>query len=143
MKRILLTIGLALALVAGALHYTPSVGLKPAGWETQPLDAQASFTSTTLSAAVTTPVTTPGGSSPPTNMVTLASGTGVTKTTLLYADRELMGVLDISQSPTFKVARAISGTLISAHASGATVKVGQPQYFGNTEKPIGGACTAT
>ena len=142
MKRILLTIGLVAALAAG-FHYAPASGLKPAGIETQALDAQASFTSTTLSSAVTTPITTLGGSTPPTNMVTLASGTGVTKTTMLYVDRELMGVLDISNSPTFKVARAISGTLISAHASGATVKVGLPQYFGNAEKPIGGACTLT
>ena len=143
MKKTLLTIGLVLAFVAGAMHYAPPSGLKPATWETPALDAQASFTSTTLSAAVTTPVTTPGGSTPPSNLVTLASGTGVTRTTLLYVDRELMQVLSIANSPTFQVARAVSGTLISAHASGATVKVGQPQYFGNAEKPVGGACTAT
>ena len=144
MKRTLATIGvLTLAIVVGLLRYAPAVGLKPAGWETQGLSGQAAFTSTTLSAAVTTPITTPGGSTPPTQFVTLASGTGVTKTTMLYVDRELMGVLDITNSPTFKVARAINGTLISAHASGATVKVGLPQYFGNTEKPVGGACTAT
>lgn len=143
MKRILLTIGVVLALAAGAFHYVPAVGLKPAGYETQALDAQAAFTSTTLSSAVTTPITSPGGNTPPTNMVTLASGTGVTKTTLLYVDRELMSVLDISATPTFKVQRAVSGTLISAHASGAAVKIGLPQYFGNTDKPVGATCTST
>lgn len=126
MKRTLLT--LAAALLALSVGYAPAV------------DAQASFTATTLANAITTPIASPGQSIP-TNTVTLTSGTGVTTQSVLYVDRELMRVTDISRSPTFTVTRAISGTIISAHAALAPVKVGLPQWFGSADKA--GACTAT
>jgi len=105
-----------------------------------PTGAQASFTTTTLAAAITTPITNPG-SSIPAQSILLASGTGVTTTTLIYVDRELMQVTNISASPRFAVIRGYNGTLISSHANGAPVKIGLPQYFGNVDKS--GSCTAT
>lgn len=105
-----------------------------------PVLAQNSFTSTTLSAAVTTPVSNPGTSIPAAS-VTLASGTGVTTSTLLYVDRELMQVTSIANSPRFAVVRGVYGSIVAAHASGAPVRIGLPQWFGNADKS--GTCTAS
>lgn len=140
MKKTLLTIALALAFVGGALHYRPSEGLRPAGFGTQVGEAQASFTATTLAAAITTPISNPGSSIPATTL-TLASGAGVTTSTLLYVDRELMQVTSIANSPRFSVVRGVYGSIMAAHASGAPVRIGLPNYFGNADKS--GACTAT
>lgn len=104
-----------------------------------PLQAQNSFTSTTLNGAITTPITNPG-SSIPTTSILLAAGTGVTTQTLLYVDRELMQVTSIANSPRFAVIRGVQGTIVSSHATGATVRIGQPQWFGSSDKS--GSCTA-
>lgn len=139
MKKTLFVIALSLAIVAG-VHYAPPSGLEPGGWETPSVDAQASFTTTTLNGAITTPITNPG-SSIPTQSVVLTSGTGVTTSTLLYVDRELMQVTSIANSPRFAVIRGVFGTIVSSHATLAPVRIGLPQYFGSTDKS--GSCTAT
>lgn len=105
-----------------------------------PAAAQNAFTSTTLNGAITTPVSNPG-SSIPTTQVTLTSGTGVTTSTYLYVDRELMQVTSIANSPRFTVIRGVQGTIISSHATLATVRIGLPQWFGSA--PKAGSCTAS
>src|SRR5882672_5587849 len=95
--------------------------------------AQQAFTATTLNGAITTPISNPG-SSIPTQTVVLTSGTGVTTSTLLYVDRELMQVTSIANSPRFTVIRGVFGTIISSHATLAPVKIGPPQFFGSSDK---------
>lgn len=97
--------------------------------------AQYAWTTTTLNGAITTPTA---------NTITLTSGTGVTTTTLLYVDRELMRVTDISASPTFKVTRTVYASLGGTHATLATVTIIPANYFGAigiTDRA--GSCTAT
>lgn len=102
--------------------------------------AQNAFTSTTLNGAITTPITNPG-TSIPIQTVTLTSGTGVTTSTLLYVDRELMRVTSIANSPRFTVVRGVNGSIMSSHATLAVVRIGQPQWFGSSDKA--GSCTAS
>ena len=142
LRSLTLTVALVAAFIAGVLHYVPPIGIAPGGWGTPAVEAQQSFTSTTLASAVTTPITNPG-SSIPTQSVLLTSGAGVTTSTLLYVDRELMQVTSIANTPRFSVIRGVFGSIVSQHASGATVLIGSPQWFGNADKAVGGACTAT
>jgi hypothetical protein len=83
-----------------------------------PLSAQATMTSTTLSAAITNTQ----------QIFTVASATGISTTapgTRLYTDKEEMLVTAISGT-SVTVQRGVDGTGTSAHASGSTVYVGPP-----------------
>jgi hypothetical protein len=101
------------------------------------LSAQTStLTSTTVSAAVASTD----------QQACLTSATGVTlpSTTaagsLLYVDFEPMTVVGQGTSSTCFVVQRQSG---AAHISGATVYLGAPNLFYSTDRPSGGACTAS
>lgn len=117
-------------------------------------NAQASWTKTTLSAALdnksntlivasATGITAPGDQ---TNVSSLGSPAGNPSFTFLYIDKELFQVLGVN-STTIYVKRAMQGTAIAAHVSGATVYVGPPEYFSNSSflanNGPSGACTAS
>ncbi len=93
---------------------------------------QVATVSTTFSTAVAYNATT----------VNLTSATGVTGlnqgafTTMLYVDRELMGVISISGTAAV-VQRGADGTKQSAHNTAAFVWVGPPNYFSLNSDPIG------
>lgn len=105
--------------------------------------AQATLTTTTISAAMTDIQTT----------VTLASATNVTiagaanqVNTVLYIDHELMSVGSLVSGTTYTVGRGVSQTRKHAHLSGATVYLGAPtnnfvlnDYFAEPA----GTCVAT
>jgi len=113
---------------------------------------QTAMTQTTLSAGIS--ANTSKG------FVVVASATGITAPgvaisqgglggaastapnyTLLYVDRELMRVNGVN-STTITVERGYSGTIATAHISGAVVWVGPPGYFHNFD-PSGGCGGAT
>mgnify|MGYP001577834850 CR=1 FL=1 len=94
------------------------------------------MSSTTLSAAVSVTDRT----------VTVASATGITAkdfrpNTLLYIDRELMEVVSLSGT-VITVNRGMSPTKVSAHNSGATVWLGPPASFADSD-PEGAAPSDT
>ena len=108
---------------------------------------QASWTTTTLSSAVTSYTGSP---------VYVASATGISNPaqplsgggigtpagaafTYLYVDRELMRVMRVSGTTVY-VERGAEGTGSSPHASGATVYVGPGNYF--ALRAPSGNCTA-
>jgi hypothetical protein len=95
------------------------------------LQAQATLSSTTLGAAVTSEGTT---------TVVVASATGITANrTMLQVDRERLAVNAVSGT-TLTVQRGADGTKAATHASGATVYLGGPTQFGETYQS--GSCTA-
>lgn len=106
-----------------------------------PTFAQTATTQTTLATAITTPVI----GTPPTNQVTLASGTGVALNSWLQVDSELMVVTNIANTPTFTVNRTgQGGSVVGPHAVGAVVWVipfTSPQTL-TTVNPAG-VCTAS
>ena len=98
---------------------------------------QHTMTSTTLSAAVTRAATT----------ISVASATGVVVTDIAFVDDEAMRVTAISGT-TLTVTRGVAGTGTTRHASGATIYIDEPRYFGtdpaNTGAPVSGTpCTST
>jgi hypothetical protein len=122
---------------------------------------QAALTQTTLSGAVSGPALYSGTSSTISSSVTLAACTGIaapllpgTPSSILYVDREAMGVFTVSGC-NLGVIRGYLGTQASPHVSGAMVLYG-PNYAvtvalgGNpvpnglfTQDPaFGGTCTA-
>lgn len=111
-----------------------------------PESAQAQgtrLTLTTASTAITLTATS----------VTLASSTGVTAqgtlgqyNTVLYIDRELMGVKALVSGTTWSVQRGLQATRPQAHAASATVFLGSPTgNFFSTAQPaeVSGSCTYT
>jgi hypothetical protein len=95
------------------------------------LSAQATMTTTSLSAAITTQSQ---------NIIQVTSATGATVGSIVYADREAM-VISAINGTTFTVTRGQFGTFGQPHASGALVYIGVPSVFGSSEPT--GACTAT
>jgi hypothetical protein len=124
---------------------------------------QTALTQTTLSAAVSGPSMYNGNSPTISGTVTLAACTGLaapilpgTPSSILYVDREAMGIWTINTSSCVAtVSRGYLGTQASPHVSGAMVLYG-PNYAttlalgGNPlpnglftqDPPYGGACTA-
>jgi hypothetical protein len=100
--------------------------------------AQASLTSTTLSAAITSSQ----------NSFVVASATNITAQsasspslqTAIYVDHELMYVVGVNGT-TVTVTRGYQ-TPAGPHLSGATVLAGRPQQFYNVDPPAQGSCTA-
>jgi hypothetical protein len=96
--------------------------------------AQASLTSTTLSSAV---------NDTSQNFVVVGSASGISAGNtggFLLVDGELMDVTAVNGT-VINVVRGANGTRAVKHASGATVLVGNPEYF--TSYPRFGACTST
>lgn len=96
---------------------------------------QASYTTTTLGAAVTSSQTT----------LTVASTTGITGSVGgngwgVYVDKEYIRVSAVDNSTTLEVIRGQSGTKATAHISGAIAWAGPANYF--TTSPKEGSCTA-
>ena len=95
---------------------------------------QATMTSTTLSVALDATATN----------LTVASATGITAAsgsqvnTVLFVDKEALTVQEVSGT-VITVRRNYYG-LAGSHASGATVWVGPPSYFGTNDKS--GSCTS-
>ena len=94
---------------------------------------------------VTTVTTTSSAVSATDQVVNLTSATGVTAagslgnfTTLLFIDKELMGVLSIT-STAATVQRGLAGSVV-AHVSGSKVWAGAPNFFANQDPT--GACTS-
>lgn len=105
--------------------------------------SQTALPTTTLSSAVTTPTSSqPAGTS-----IVVASATNITAgNSVLFIDREMLFVEGVSASGgVLKVTRGYQGTLVTPHASGATVYIGTtnnyPYYF--LGSPKFGTCTAT
>lgn len=100
------------------------------------------LTSTTLSAAVSQP----SGSTPAASVIAVASATGInapsvtngTQGTMLFVDREAMRVISITGT-NITVLRGQEGTRAAGHVSGATVWIGNPNWFKDRD-PIG-TCT--
>jgi hypothetical protein len=125
---------------------------------------QTALTQTTLSGAVSGPAFYSGGSPTISGQVALATCTGLaapilpgTPSSILYVDREAMGVFSLNTtSCVATVFRGYLGTQASPHVSGAMVLYG-PNYAttvalgGNPvpnglfqqDPPYGGACTPT
>jgi len=104
---------------------------------TSPAWGQATMSSTTLSSAITRSET----------YLNVASATGISGLgtnnqvqTILYVDQEAMEVIEVSGT-TVRVLRGRGGTRATAHASGAKVWLGPPNYFLPTDPS--GACTST
>jgi hypothetical protein len=101
------------------------------------LAQQNTFTSTTLSAAITSS----------TKVISLASVSGINgqgtvpgNATDLYIDRELLQVVQVNTvNNTATVIRGIGGTQAAGHISGSTVLAGQPSWFNNYSPE--GSCT--
>lgn len=91
--------------------------------------AQTSLTSTTLSTALNND----------TNIVVVASATGVDVGDYLFVDREAMRVLGLTGTQV-RVTRGFAGTAARAHAASVTIYVGAPDNFYSSE--VVGACTA-
>ncbi len=97
------------------------------------------LTTTTLSAAIAQP----SGSTPPTQIITVASATGInapsvfngTAGSMLYVDREAMQVVSILGT-AITVQRGQRGTKAVGHVSGAYVWIGNPQWF-QVSDPLG------
>jgi hypothetical protein len=125
---------------------------------------QTALTQTTLSAAVSGPSMYNGNSPSISGSVTLAACTGIaapllpgTPSSIIYVDREAMGVFTVSGSGcNLNVIRGYLGTQASPHVSGAMVLYGPnyavtlslggnpvPNGFFQQDAPYGGACTAT
>lgn len=103
-----------------------------------------SLTSTTLSSAIAQP----SGSTPPAQFITVASATGInvpavtngTQGSMLLIDREAVRVIaQVGTTTTFQVIRGQEGTRAVGHVSGATVWIGNPQWYKNKD-PLG-TCT--
>jgi hypothetical protein len=109
--------------------------------------AQTALTSTTLSTAtdnkqVTVVVASATGFNAP-GLAQAKGGVGGMSTanlTVLYVDREVMDIVAVS-STTITVRRGTQGTAATAHASGATVRVGPASNFALAD-PVG-TCTRT
>jgi hypothetical protein len=77
--------------------------------------------------------------------VYLTSATGVSSATqgafntVLYADREAMGVISVVGTLA-TVQRGIDGTIVSGHQTSATVWVGPPNYFSQNVHDPSGYC---
>lgn len=93
--------------------------------------AQATLTSTTLSAAIT-------GTS--TQTFTVASATGFSANRIAYVDREALRITAVSGT-TITAVRGISGTRAATHTSGQTIYVGPGDYFTTYDRS--GSCTST
>ncbi|MFA5265690.1 MAG: hypothetical protein WC378_17865 [Opitutaceae bacterium] len=93
--------------------------------------AQATLTSTTLSAAV---------SDASTGTIRVTSATGFSVGYLAYVDREVLRVNAISGT-AIRVTRGQEGTAGTPHLTGTTIFVGPPGYFTNYDRS--GGCTAT
>lgn len=123
------TLTAIVTLSAVALFSVPSdfVPMAPAA-----LHAQATTTQTTLSANVTTSD----------RQILVASATGFAAGRVVVVDGEAMTVSSsYSSGTTIPVNRGAFSTGITAHASGAVVFAGPPNYFSQVE-PVG-PCTAT
>jgi hypothetical protein len=123
---------------------------------------QTALTQTTLSGAVSGPALYSGSSPTISGSLTLASCTGIagpvlpgTPSSIIYVDREAMGVFSINSSCVATVFRGYMGTQAAPHVSGAMVLYG-PNYSvtvalgGNPvpsglftqDPPDGSTCTA-
>lgn len=94
------------------------------------LVAQATVTSTTLSAAVSATAT----------RIAVASATGFSAGRIVVVDKEAMGVSTVSGT-NITVSRGTQGTAAAAHASGTVAYVGPPNYFSQSDPA--GPCVAT
>lgn len=101
--------------------------------------AQTALTQTTLSAALAAPAQ---GS--PATVVTLTSGTGVSAGVGIAIDNEYMVVQSATpQTTRWNVTRGQSGTIASAHASGAAALISAANnFYFNSRQPVG-PCTST
>jgi hypothetical protein len=93
--------------------------------------AQATLTSTTLSAAIT---------STSDSVFRVTSATGFSVGRLAYVDREAISISSVTGT-TISGLRGANGTQAGTHASGATIYVGPPTYFTTYDRA--GSCTAT
>ena len=94
--------------------------------------AQATLTTTTLSAAI---------SSTSVKAIVVASATGFTaNTTSLFVDKEFMSIEAVNGT-TITVIRGAFGTKAALHNSGATLYVGPSNYFFSSD--VSGGCTST
>lgn len=108
---------------------------------------QASMTSTTLSAAITSSqltfvvasATGINGPGFPQSQGGIGSSTTPAAITVLYVDREAMRVASVN-STTVTVERGYEGTATRSHKSGAKLWVGPAGYFASIDPS--GACTA-
>ena len=92
---------------------------------------QATPNSTTLSAAVNAT----------TDVINVASASGVTVGDLAFVDKEAMSVLVINGT-ALTVERGVDGTLASSHTSGETIYIDSPTYFHSGGRPIAGGIRA-
>lgn len=111
--------------IGGALFALATLMLAVGPAMTVPVHAQATVNSTTTALAVTATALS----------VRLTSTSTVTVGQLIYIDRELMSVNAVS-SPNVTVTRGVNGTRAYAHAAGAVVFTGPPDYFSGAE-PVG------
>jgi len=105
------------------------------------------LTTTTLSAAIAQPT----ASTPPAQYITVASATGInvpsitngTQGTMLFVDREAIRVIaQVGSTTTFQVLRGQNGTRAVGHISGASVLIGNPQWFKQSD-PLGTCAIGT
>jgi hypothetical protein len=125
-------LAVALALTALALFNTPSERWSLTPFAPAELHAQATTTQTTLSAAVTVSD----------RVIVVASATGFAAGRTAVVDGEAFVVAsNYVSGTTIPVQRGANSTGVTAHASGAVVLAGPPNYFAKND-PIG-PCTAT
>lgn len=71
-----------------------------------------------------------------TTLVKFSSTSGLTPGTCVWVDRELMSVVSLDVDPWVNVKRGIGGSAASAHSPFATVLIGTPDQFFNSD-PVG------
>jgi hypothetical protein len=116
-------LAVALALTALALFNTPSERWSLTPFAPAELHAQATTTQTTLSAAVTVSD----------RVIVVASATGFAAGRTAVVDGEAFVVAsNYVSGTTIPVQRGANSTGVTAHASGAVVLAGPPNYFAKT-----------
>ena len=154
MKKQLLSVLLALAIVFAPGLFVP---------QAQAQQGQATLTQTTLSAAVSGPAGYSGTSPTISQLVFLASTTGIsapilpgTPVSIIYMDREAMGVMTVNTTlNAVGVIRGYMGTQASPHVNGQMVLVSNvyqtnlgtggnpiPSGLYQNDPPQGGTCNA-
>lgn len=106
---------------------------------------QASFTTTTLSNAITADTTANVNVASATSVLgpgLPASNGSPAALTLLLVDREVMRVNSVNGTAV-SVSRGFYGTISAAHASAAKVWVGPASYFISSDPASGSPCVAT
>lgn len=96
-----------------------------------PVQAQTAVSTTTLSTAATDVAA----------IVAVASATGIDVGDYLFIEREAMLVQAVTGT-SIRVTRGFAGTAARAHAASATVYLGAPTNFYQSEVTVGATCTA-